>query len=166
MSSCRGQMYLVSHSLSSFFANLNQRASTDIKHAPFNRPLPRENFLPYSIGKVDGGFRKSVVSATDSLGKYSQITIGSASSTRSEGCAEEGRLSGRGSDRAQALPHSTAMYAIAEKYVEVLEVHRAGWGGNGIGGWTLEDQEYSMPEPELNEQTSVAKFLLVWLHLD
>jgi len=67
---------------------------------------------------------------------------------------DEGRgvipLRDRGSDRARALPHSTAMYVIAEKYVEV---HGAGWSGNGVGGRTLEDREYSMPEPELNEQT-------------
>jgi len=62
------------------------------RRSPFNRPLPRENFLPYSVGKVDGGFRKFIASATDSLAKYSQMATGSASSTRSEGCAEEGRI--------------------------------------------------------------------------
>jgi hypothetical protein len=35
----------------------------------------------------------SIVSATESLGNYSQMTTASASSTRSEGCAEEGRIS-------------------------------------------------------------------------
>lgn len=42
--------------------------------------------------------------------------------------------------RARALPHSTAMYAIAEKNVVALEVHRAGWGLSGVGGRTLEDR--------------------------
>ena len=126
----------------------------------------------YSIGRVDGGFRKSIASATDSLGKPSQVTTGSLSSTRSGGCAKEGRieadyreeekrrlgrqeakgqvyamdegrgvipLRGGGSDRAPALPHSTAMYAIAARCVEALEVHRARWGDSGVGGCTLED---------------------------
>jgi hypothetical protein len=56
--------------------------------------------------------------------------------------SDEGRgvipLRGRGNDRARALPHSTAMHAIAEKCVEALEVHRAGCGGSGFGGPTLE----------------------------
>lgn len=45
----------------------------------------------------------------------------------------------RGSDQACALPQPTAMYAIAEKGVGAPEVHRAGWGGGGVGGRTLED---------------------------
>ena len=54
-------------------------------------------------------------------------------------------MRGRGSDRAQALPHSMAIYAIAEKCVQGLEVHQAGWGGNGVRGLTSEDRygEYS-----------------------
>ena len=48
-------------------------------------------------------------------------------------------LRGRGSDRAPALPHSTAMYAIAARCVEALEVHRVRWGDSGVGGCTLED---------------------------
>jgi len=82
---------------------------------------------------------------------------------------DEGRgvipLRDRGIDRARALPHSTAMYVIAEKYVEV---HGAGWGGNGVGGRT-----YSMPEPEWNEQRSIANIpsgvvtsRLCWKHRD
>ena len=55
-------------------------------------PLPREDSLPYYIGKVGRGFRKSIASATDALVKYSQMTTGSVSPTRSEGCAEEGRI--------------------------------------------------------------------------
>jgi len=76
------------------------------RRSPFNRPLPRENFLPYSVGKVDGGFRKSIALATDFLGKYSQMTTDSASPTRSEGCAEEGHIKPveeRGSEGAGAL---------------------------------------------------------------
>ena len=34
-------------------------------------PLPSEGSLPYSIGKVNGGFIKSTVSAINFLGKYS-----------------------------------------------------------------------------------------------
>ena len=40
------------------------------------------------------------------------------------------------------------MYAIAKKCVEVLEVHRAAWGGSGVGGPTLEDR-YGDSMPEL-----------------
>ena len=47
---------------------------------------------------------------------------------------------GRGSDQAWVPPHPTAMYAIAKKCVEALEVHRAGWGGSGAGSRTLEDR--------------------------
>ena len=36
-----------------------------------NLPLPREDSSPYSIGKVDGGFINSMVSAIIFLGKYS-----------------------------------------------------------------------------------------------
>ena len=60
------------------------------------------------------------------------------------------------------------MYAIAEKYVEVLEVHGAGCGGNGVGGWT-----YSMSEREWNEERSIASIpsgvvtsRLSWKHTD
>ena len=52
---------------------------------------------------------------------------------------EKGRgvvlLGRRGSDRAQVPP----LYAIGEKFVEALEVHRAEWGCSGVGGRTLED---------------------------
>ena len=58
--------------------------------------------------------------------------------------SDEGRgvipLRGRGSDQARAPPHSTAMYAIPEKCVEALEAHRAGWGGSGFEGRSLEDR--------------------------
>ena len=78
------------------FAKLNQsqgHASIDMKHVRRSgRPLPRKHSSPYSIGRVDGGFRKSIASATDSLGKPSQMTTGSVSSTRPEGCAKEGRI--------------------------------------------------------------------------
>ena len=83
-------------SLTSFFAKLNQsrgHASIGMKHVRRSaRPLPRTHTSPYSIGRVDGGFRKSIASATDSLGKSSQMTTGSVSSTRSEGCPKEGRI--------------------------------------------------------------------------
>ena len=39
------------------------------------------------------GLHKSISSPTDSLGKYSRMTTGSVSSTRSEGCVEEGGIS-------------------------------------------------------------------------
>ena len=82
--------------LSSFFANLNQprgHASIDSKRVRLSdRPLPREYSSPYSIGRVDGGFRKSIALATNSLGKYYQMTTCSVVSTHSEGRAEEGRI--------------------------------------------------------------------------
>ena len=78
--------------LNSFFANMNQRASIDMKHVRRSDLLPSEGSSPYSIGKVDDGFRKSIASATDSLGKYSQMTTGLVLPTRSEGCVEEGRI--------------------------------------------------------------------------
>ena len=98
--------------LTSFFANLNRsrgRASIDMKHVCHSdRPLPREDSSPYSIGRVDGGFRKSIAS-TDSLGNYSQMTTCSVSSTRSKpltvertnepwlaGCEGAGAHCGRG----------------------------------------------------------------------
>ena len=53
---------------------------------------------------------------------------------------DEGRgvmpLRGHGSDRARAL----FTYAIAEKCGKALGVYRAGWGGGGVGGRTLEDR--------------------------
>jgi hypothetical protein len=56
--------------LTSFSANLNQRASIDTRHVcRSDCPLPREDSSPYSIGRVDGGFPKSIASAIDSLGK-------------------------------------------------------------------------------------------------
>ena len=80
--------------LTSFFANLNRsrgRASIDMKRVCHSdRPLPREDSSPYSIGRVDGSFRKSIAS-TDSLGNYSQMTTGSISSTRSKSFTEERR---------------------------------------------------------------------------
>ena len=83
-------------SLTSFFAKLNQsrgHASIDMKHVRRSgRPLPRKHSSSYSIGRVDGGFRKSIASATDSSRKSYQMTTGSVSSTRSEGCAKEGRI--------------------------------------------------------------------------
>ena len=58
--------------------------------------------------------------------------------------SDEGRrfipLRGRGSDRARALPHSTAMNAITKKSLCGLEVHQAGWDGSGAGGRILEDR--------------------------
>jgi len=52
--------------------------------------------------------------------------------------------------------------------VEVLEVHGAGCGGNGVGGWT-----YSMSEREWNEERSIASIpsgvvtsRLSWKHTD
>ena len=75
--------------LTSFFANLNRsrgRASIDMKRVCHSdRPLPREDSSPYSIGRVDGGFRRPIASAIDSLEIYSQMTLGSVLSTRSEG---------------------------------------------------------------------------------
>ena len=60
--------------LTSFFANMNQRTSIDMKHVRrSDLPLPSEGSSPYSIGKVDSVFRKSIASASDSLGKYSPI---------------------------------------------------------------------------------------------
>ncbi|KIJ92112.1 hypothetical protein K443DRAFT_459107 [Laccaria amethystina LaAM-08-1] len=32
-----------------------------------------------------------------------------------------------------AAPHPAVMYVISERCVEALEVHRAGWGGSGLG---------------------------------
>jgi hypothetical protein len=70
------------------------------------------------------------------------------------------------------------MYAIAEKCVEALEVRR---GGSGVGGRTLEDPlwgmpEYSMPElvdGRMNRKVDSARLVLLsipsgvvrWLHL-
>ena len=75
---------------------LNQsqgHASIDMKHVRRSgRPLPRTHSSSYSMARVNGGFRKSIASATDSLVKSSQMTNGSVSSTRSEGCAKEGRI--------------------------------------------------------------------------
>jgi len=147
--------------LNSLFANLNQRrgrASIGMKHVRrSNHPLFRKCTSPYFIGRVDGSFRKSITSETDSPIKYTQMTTGSVSPTCSEDCAEDGRikavergeekrhlveenakgqvravdvvisdegrgviaLKGGGSDGARALPHSTAMYAIAEKSVRL-----------------------------------------------
>jgi len=52
--------------LTCFFANLNQsrgRVSIDMNYVRrSDRPLPREELSPYSIGRVDGGFRKSRIS--------------------------------------------------------------------------------------------------------
>ena len=60
--------------LASFFVNLNQRASIDMKHVRrSDLLLPSEGSSPYSIGKVDSVFCKSIASASDSLGKYSPI---------------------------------------------------------------------------------------------
>ena len=89
-------MYLVSHSLSQLLSpNLNQsrdHASIDMKRVHLSDRPPSGKSSPYFIGRVDGSFRTSIASATDSMRKYYHMTTGSASSTRSEGHAEEGRI--------------------------------------------------------------------------
>ena len=53
--------------LTSFFADLNQRTSSFMKHLHrSDLPLPREDSSPYSIGKVDVSFCEFIASATDS----------------------------------------------------------------------------------------------------
>ena len=63
-------------SFTSFFA-LNHRASIDMKHVHRSDcPLPRGDSSPYYIRRVDGCFRKSIGSGTDSLGQCFQMMTG------------------------------------------------------------------------------------------
>jgi len=58
------------------------------------------------------------------------------------GCSDTGRRLGVIPLRVVEViePRLFSHLAIMEKCAKVLEVHRAGWGGSGAGGRTLEDR--------------------------
>ena len=114
--------------LTSFFANLNQRPSIDMKDARrSDRPLPGEDFSPYSIGRVDGGSRKFIVSATGCLGKYFQMTAGSVSQHTLK---EEGRMKAhcdaRDCEAMCTCPGVSSSWMVVA--LEVLEALEARYG--------------------------------------
>ena len=71
MPSCRAGCIWFSTRFLNFFLSEHE-LTCSMKHVcRSDLPLRREDASPYFMRKVDGGFRKSIASATDSVGNYS-----------------------------------------------------------------------------------------------